>query len=211
MPFAMTDLDPRTRAAVSVYDEHAGAYQQALRLKRPQADVRTFSQSLARGTLVLDAGCGPANHLRLLRDAGAHPIGLDLSHGALREARLLLPRDGLVEASVTEPPFDERTFGGLWCAGGLNHLPRDRWRATFATLVGLVESGPVFLSCLRGSADLAEVDDPILGPVPTSAATEDEITSMLEERGLSDLRVELRPGPLLGRRRPMVAAHALKL
>lgn len=208
MPFALDDLDPRTRRSIEAYDDAARDYQLKLRTHRPLTDIKRFANGLERGTIVLDAGCGPANDMRLLRDQGLHPIGLDLSSGALEYARILLPRDGLVRGPLEDPPFRDRSFGGLWCNGGLDHLPRERWRSTFAALLRTVGAGPVMLSCYRGSVDLVQVEDELLGTVHVSAATEEEVVSMLEERDLTDIRVEVRPDPLHGRRRPTIVAHA---
>lgn len=210
MPFELADLDPRTRRSIQAYDDAAKEYQLGLRQHRPMTDIKRFTSGLERGTIVLDAGCGPANDLRLLRDHGVHPIGLDLSQGALAYARVLLPRDGLVRGPIEEPPFADDAFGGLWCNGGLTHTPRDRWRAVFASLLRTVHSGPVMLSAYRGTIDLVEVDDEVLGPIHVSAATEEELAGMFEERGLQDIRVEVRPDPLHGRRRPTVVLHATK-
>lgn len=200
------DLDERTRASIAAYDEHARPYQESLRLKRPVADVRRFAAFAERGDLVLDAGCGPANDLRLLRDAGVHPVGVDLALGALREARMLLPRHPLVQAPLDRLPFPPRSFGGLWLSGSFDHLPRSAWRPTFATLLDLLGSGPVYLSCVRGTADLAAVDDPVLGEVFVSGATEAEVRALLTSHGVTDLTVEVRPDPILDRRRPLVVA-----
>ena len=200
------ELDPRTVRAIGAYDEHAGAYQASLRLRRPLADVRRFAAFAERGDLVLDAGCGPANDLRLLRDAGVHPVGLDLSMGALAEARMLLPRHPLVRAPLDRPPFRARSFQGLWLSSAFTHLPRRAWRETFAALLAVVDHGPVYFSALRGTRDLAAVSDPVLGDVHVSEVTEDEVTALLTSHGITELTVEVRPDPVLDRRRPWVVA-----
>jgi SAM-dependent methyltransferase len=200
------DLDERTLASVAAYDEHARAYQKSLRLKRPLSDVRRFAAFAERDDLVLDAGCGPANDLRLLRDAGVHPVGVDLSLGSLREARMLLPRHPLVQAPLHDLPFRQRSFRGLWLSGAFTHLPRSEWRRTFASLLELLDSGPVYFSCLRSNADMEPVEDDVLGKVYVSGATEAEVEALLGSHGLSDLTVEVRPDPLLERRRPWVVA-----
>jgi SAM-dependent methyltransferase len=198
--------DERTLASIAAYDEHAAAYQASLRLRRPLADVRRFAALAEPGRLVLDAGCGPASDLRLLRDAGVHPVGLDLSIGALHVARMLLPRHPLVRAPLDDPPFREGAFGGLWLSGAFTHLPRAAWRPTFARLLRHVDRGPVYLSCLRGQGDLEPVDDPVLGRVHCSAATEGEVEALFAAHGLVDVSVEVRPDPILDRRRPWVVA-----
>lgn len=200
------DLDERTLASVAAYDEHARAYQESLRLRRPVADVRRFAAHAIRNDLVLDAGCGPANDLRLLRDAGVHPVGVDLSLGALREARMLLPRHPLVRAPLDRLPFRPRSFGGLWLSGAFNHLVRAAWHETFAALLEHLDRGPIYFSCPRGDRDLGRVDDPVLGEVFVSAAGEREVEEMLSSHGVKDLTVEIRPDPILDRRRPLIVA-----
>jgi SAM-dependent methyltransferase len=200
------DLDERTLTSVAAYDEHARAYQESLRLKRPVADVRRFAAFTRRDDLVLDAGCGPANDLRLLRDAGVHPVGVDLSFGALREARMLLPRHPLVQAPLHDLPFRPRSFGGLWLSGAFTHLPRAAWRPTFAALMGLLARGPVYFSCYRSTQDLAPDVDPVLGEVYVSGAVEAEVEALLGSHGLADLTVEVRPDPILDRKRLWVVA-----
>ena len=200
------ELDERTRESVAAYDAHAREYQEALRLKRPLADVRRFAGFARRHDLVLDVGCGPASDLRLLRDAGLHPVGVDLSLGALQEARMLLPRHPLVQAPLDRLPFRSRSFSGLWCLGGFTHLPRSTWRSSFVGMLDLLARGPVYFSCLRSTADLEPYDDDVLGRIYLSGATEDEIEAMLRSHGVTDLTVEVRPDPVLDRRRPWVVA-----
>lgn len=201
-------MDARTQASIAAYDEHARAYQESLRLKRPAADVRRFGAFAERGDLVLDVGCGPANDLRLLRDVGVHPVGVDLSMGALHEARMLLPRHPLVRTPIDDLPFRTRSFGGLWMSGSFTHLPRDAWAPTFTYLLGFLDRGPVYFSCYRGNADMKEVTDEVLGTIFISAAMEDEVERMFTDARLDDIRVEVRPDPVHDRRRPWVVALA---
>lgn len=198
--------DERTAVSVAAYGVHARAYQESLRLRRPTADLRRFAAFTQRDVLVLDAGCGPANDLRLLRDAGVHPVGVDLSFGALSEARMLLPRHPLVCASFDALPFRPGTFGGLWCSGGFTHLPKAVWVDMFRTLADMVDVGPIYFSCLQGTRDLAPYTDPVLGDVFVSEATEEEVAALCADVGLMDVTVELRPDPVLDRRRMWVVA-----
>ncbi len=199
-------IDPRTRTSVAAYGPVAREYRDQLRLRRPVADVRRFASFARRDDLVLDVGCGPANDLRVLRDAGLHPVGIDLSFGALTEARVLLPRHPLVFADLEDPPFVDRSFGGLWMSGAFAHLPRERWRDALARLLRLIGSGPVYFTCHRGRADLDRFHDPLLGDLHVSAATEGEVEALLRSLGVSDVSVEVRPDLRLDRKVPWVVA-----
>jgi len=202
----VVELDQRTSASIAAYDAHARAYQEHLRLRRPAADVRRFASFANRGDLVLDVGCGPANDLRLLRDAGLHPVGLDLSLGALQEARVLLPRHPLVRAPFADPPFRDRVFGGLWMSASFSHLPRADWAETFARLLRTLAAGPVYFSCHLGDGDLEEVEHPVLGGVHVSSAQPAEVEALLASHGITELLVEERPDPHEDLRRPWVVA-----
>ncbi len=202
----MVKKDERTKQSIAAYGPVAREYREQVRLRRPVADVRRFAAFARRDDLVLDVGCGPANDLRVLRDAGLHPVGIDMSLGALSEARILLPRHPLVFADFEDPPFIDRSFGGLWMSGAFAHLPRDRWRDTLARLLRLIGSGPVYFTCHRGKADLDRFNDPLLGDVHVSAATEDEVGALLRSLGVSDLSVDVRPDLRLDRHVPWVVA-----
>lgn len=202
----MVAEDERTLRSVAAYDANARAYQEHLRLRRPTADLRRFASFAQRGDLVLDVGCGPANDLRLLRDAGLHPVGIDLSLGALSEARVLLPRHPLVRAPYADPPFRDHVFGGLWMSGSFTHLPREAWSDTFERLLRTLASGPVYFSCYRGDTDLEPHDDPVLGRVHITSAQAGDVETMLTELGVTDLAVAERPDPHLDLRRPWIVA-----
>ncbi len=201
-----TRMDPRTRSAIDAYGPVARQYRDQVRLRRPVADVRRFASYARRDDLVLDVGCGPANDLRVLRDAGLHPVGIDLSFGVLTEARVLLPRHPLVFADFEDPPFLPRSFGGLWMSGAFAHLPRERWHETLSRLLRLVGSGPVYFTCHRGHADLEPFNDPLLGEVHVSAAMEDEVEALLRSLGVVDVSVDVRPDMRMDRRVPWVVA-----
>lgn len=201
-------MDQRTLTSIAAYDDRAVEYQRSLRHRRPIQDVRRFAKLAERGALVLDVGCGPASDLRALVDAGLHPVGVDLAMGSLHEARTLLPRHPLVRAPFERLPFEPRSFGGLWMSASFIHLPRAQWRDTFADLLGYLDRGPVYFSCIRGTRDLEPVEDPVLGPLFRSDATEDEVEALFTSHGLRDVQIELRPDPVLDRKRPWVVALA---
>jgi SAM-dependent methyltransferase len=66
------------------------------------------------GRRVLEVGCGAAQCSRWLLAAGAEPIGLDLSHGMLRQAQLLDRDTGLavpvVQGDAQRLPFAGASF-----------------------------------------------------------------------------------------------------
>lgn len=75
-----------------------------------------------RGQRVLELGCGAAAGARWLRAAGARAVGLDLSAGMLRHARVAGDRTGvrvpLVQADALALPFRDGCFDTVCTAFG---------------------------------------------------------------------------------------------
>ena len=72
---------------------------------------------------ILDAGCGTGDHLVELTDHGSSPVGLDLSLGMLREARVKAPAVPLLSASLSAGlPFRPDLFDGVLCSLVSEHL-----------------------------------------------------------------------------------------
>lgn len=198
------EVDDRTLDSIAAYDANANAYQQAFRMKRPSTAIRRFAEWAGRGALVADVACGPASDLRLLTDAGLHVVGIDASIGALQHARLLMPRTALVRAFLHDLPFPVETFGGMWMSSTFTHLPRAQWPQAFGHLMTRMDTGPVYFSCYRGTADMEPITDPVLGTVHRSQATEDEVATLLDNHGFGDVTIQVRPDPIVDRRRPWV-------
>jgi SAM-dependent methyltransferase len=83
------------------------------RLREADARLLGSAEELA-GARVLEVGCGAASCSRWLVSQGASAIGLDLSAGMLRQARLASDRTGtrvpLVRAGAEQLPFGNDVF-----------------------------------------------------------------------------------------------------
>ncbi|HZU95818.1 MAG TPA: class I SAM-dependent methyltransferase [Planctomycetota bacterium] len=110
--------------ARTAYGEKPALYQWCVRL----LDV-------AKGSRVLDVGCGAGPFLRHVALAGGEPWGMDLAENALAKARVLVPEARLVQANGEELPFAKGRFDKIACLGNLEH----------------------FLDPLRGARELARV------------------------------------------------------
>ena len=74
------------------------------------------------GKLVLEYGCGGAQYATALAEAGAEPVGLDLSEQQLRHAQRHVEARGqrvpLVQASAHMTPFADEVFDVVFCDYG---------------------------------------------------------------------------------------------
>src|SRR5256885_7598338 len=83
----------RTKADIrTTYDRIAESY--AARRRVPWPEVRSFIDSLPRGSRVLDLGAGHGRHATILADRGHRAVALDFSRRLLLIGRADEPRKG---------------------------------------------------------------------------------------------------------------------
>jgi SAM-dependent methyltransferase len=115
-----------------------------------------------RGRRVLDAGCGPGHHVRLVAPLAREVVGLDLNTSEIARRRLAdVPNVTLVAADVATyrpaAPFDV-----VYCVGVIHHT--DDPDATFRNLVGMCRPGGLLLLwCYsdEGNALVRRVVEPV--------------------------------------------------
>ncbi|HET9442020.1 MAG TPA: class I SAM-dependent methyltransferase [Acidimicrobiales bacterium] len=92
------------------------------------------------GRRVLDAGMGTGRLARLLTDAGAEVVGVDLTAEMLARARRRVPEAGAVIARVGVPlPFADRAFDDIVCIRVLKYFAG--WSAAFEELRRVLRPG----------------------------------------------------------------------
>jgi SAM-dependent methyltransferase len=100
-----------------------------------------LSPDALTGKLVLDAGCGGGRYAKLLGEAGAQVVALDLSSAVLhaREVTARLPNVVVVQGNLMNPPLAPQSFDVVYSLGVLHHTP-DTIRA-FRAIARLVKPG----------------------------------------------------------------------
>lgn len=117
------------------------------RILRPDEDRATFwgrtgfSAAGIEGSSVLDGGCGMGRYLRIVAEAGARVVGLDLSEAviAARELTAGLPGVSVVRGDLFRPPFCHGSFDFIYSLGVLDHTPNPR--GAFLELTKLLKPG----------------------------------------------------------------------
>ncbi len=82
-----------------------------------------FVGQLGEAPDVLDAGCGTGRMSRYLTDRGCQVRGIDLSAGMIRMARRDHPDIPTDVGTITELPFEDGSFDGLFYWYSIIHLP----------------------------------------------------------------------------------------
>jgi SAM-dependent methyltransferase len=108
-------------------------------------------------TNVLDAGCGPASMLRLLRFLGTNRYGFDLTPEMVEEAKRVISRQSVAashiwEGSVLDPTSyklrgrdSPRRFSSALCFGVLPHIQEANDQVVFTNLRRAVSKGGLVL------------------------------------------------------------------
>jgi SAM-dependent methyltransferase len=76
----------------------------------------------ARGSRLLDIGCGSGRALGALEGSGVRAIGIDLSRVALERARAAAPSARLVRGDGARLPFPDACFARVLNLGNLEHF-----------------------------------------------------------------------------------------
>jgi SAM-dependent methyltransferase len=137
----MTTGQARTKATY-------GLQWNRFRILRPDEDRVTFFNRTGltpddlAGKVVLDAGCGMGRYLRVVGEAGANVVGLDLSEStrAARELTTdLADRVLVLRGDLLRPPLNESSFDLIYSIGVLDHTPDPR--RVFLALARLLKPG----------------------------------------------------------------------
>jgi SAM-dependent methyltransferase len=117
------------------------------RIVRPDEDRATFRNRTGlaledlNGQTVLDAGCGMGRYLRVVGEAGAFAVGMDLSRAveAARDQTREFPQVAVVQGDLLRLPFAEGSFDQIYSLGVLDHTPDPR--RAFLGLTKLLRPG----------------------------------------------------------------------
>jgi ubiquinone/menaquinone biosynthesis C-methylase UbiE len=143
----------RTKGDIrATYDQIAESF--AARRREPWPEVRSFIESLPRGSRVLDLGAGNGRHAQILSRRGDHAVALDFSRRLLMIGRASergigdAMRIDWVGGEATSLPFRNASFDAGLCIAVLHHLPleADRLAALSELRRVLRRHAPVFVS-----------------------------------------------------------------
>ncbi len=151
-------LDKRTQSTRVFYQRHAAEYAAATLNAPTGRFVERFARELFPGARVADLGCGGGRDLRLFRERGLEPIGLDSA-----EALAVIARQysgaSVVVGDLRSLPFSGNVFDGVWASASLLHLRRADIAVALADLFRVMRAGAIFFGSVKvgnGEAQDAE-------------------------------------------------------
>jgi ubiquinone/menaquinone biosynthesis C-methylase UbiE len=146
--------DERVRLVGRGYDRIAEIYEQ-WNLGTASAKSRyleVFEDRVARGSEVLDLGCGTGAQVTRVLARHHRVVGVDVSPRSVAIARSRIDDVEFVVADIASVAFAEQSFDGVVAFFSLIHVPRERDAAVLASIwswlrpggwfVGTMSSGP---------------------------------------------------------------------
>ena len=85
-------------------------------------DARITARYLPPGSRVLEGGCGRANKVKALADAGFAAVGVDYAAESVELARQVYPGLDIQVGDVRMLPFPDGAFDGYWSIGVIEHF-----------------------------------------------------------------------------------------
>ncbi len=149
----MRALRSNTKQTIQAYTSWSEVYLKEWhrRIYRIPLHLQVWIENLPPRTPVLDLGCGPGQDSRYLRQRGLHVVGLDLTQPFLQRARRRSPKLPLVQADIQYLPFSPESFGGIWAAASLIHLPKTTLKQVLRQVRALIRpSGILAATFLHG-------------------------------------------------------------
>lgn len=134
--------DARQKTLLS-YTDQADTYLNHWDLKRYRVPplLEELIASLPKKTPILDLGCGPGQDSRYLRRLQCRVVGIDGAWPFLHHARGRSKGLPLVMADFVFLPFHPKSFGAVWAAASLIHLPKQDAKRIFRVLTNLLGKG----------------------------------------------------------------------
>lgn len=108
-------------STIAWYNQNAAKYSASTLKLVPQEDIAKFIKLLPSEGKILDAGCGAGRDTNTIGEFRP-TIGLDISSGLIKEARLNFPRSVFIEGDMLKLAFVDNLFIGIWSYASLVHM-----------------------------------------------------------------------------------------
>ncbi|MBU6231166.1 MAG: class I SAM-dependent methyltransferase [Patescibacteria group bacterium] len=124
--------------------------------------LEDFSGRLAKGSTVLDLGCGPGIESEKLVKKGFHVTGFDISENLLKIAHEKAPEAAFIHGDMLEPlPFSSGQFDALFAKASLLHVPKAKIEPVLREIARVTKNGGIIHIAVKkghGEEEVAEND-----------------------------------------------------
>jgi ubiquinone/menaquinone biosynthesis C-methylase UbiE len=110
------------KATPEFWDNQWRAVGPPTEISRKHDVVAVTRRYLSREARILEGGCGRADKVNAMAEAGFRPIGVDFAEASVEQARLTFPSLDIRRGDVRALDFPNSTFDGYWSIGVIEHF-----------------------------------------------------------------------------------------
>jgi SAM-dependent methyltransferase len=110
------------RATPEFWDARWRSEGKPIRVSSRDPVVTVTRRYLPRGSMVLEGGCGRANKVKAMADAGFRVVGVDFAERSVAQAKLDYPGLDIRLGDVRSLKFPDGSFDGYWSIGVIEHF-----------------------------------------------------------------------------------------
>ncbi len=113
-----------SKASNDYWDEHwqMADFSKMIKVSYNPFIIRNTKKHLARGSRIMEGGCGRGQNVYILKKQGFDAIGIDYAKKTVDKINNCMPELNVEFGDVRKLPFDNNSFDGYWSLGVIEHF-----------------------------------------------------------------------------------------
>jgi len=141
----------KSNTTIDSYNKTAKDYYDVVSKFETLSEFNVFVNKVKPEGKILDLGCGPGHHSKLLLENGFDVDGIDLSPEMISIAKEEELEGNFQVMDILDLKFEKNTFNGIWASASLIHISKTNLKPVLKQLKKiLVKEGVLYISLKKG-------------------------------------------------------------
>ena len=189
----MKDIIKKT---IETYNQIAKIYADYTFNRLFQYHLNEFISLIPKDAKILDIGCGSGRDVQYFLDYNLNPIGIDISHEMINEAKTRVPNGDFKKMDMRNLKFKENTFDALWACASLLHISRKELPKVLQNLNKIIKPNGILFIALKEGEGSKIIREQKYKDLPRLFVyyNKPEIEKLINENGFSIIKSEIEKG-----------------
>ena len=189
----MKDIIKKT---IETYNQIAKIYADYTFNRLFQYNLNEFNSIIPKDAKILDIGCGSGRDVQYFLDYNLNPIGIDISHEMINEAKTRVPNGDFKKMDMRNLKFKENTFDALWACASLLHISRKELPKVLQNLNKIIKPNGILFIALKEGEGSKIIREQKYNDLPRLFVyyNKPEIEKLINENGFSIIKSEIEKG-----------------